>query len=313
LTEKELTKQVNNLYQSYSIKGEDLANCESPTEFVKYHPFMAEEYAEYVKHLKDVRIKTLLPDMDIPMRGLCPGEVLVILGRPHSGKTALAQSIMYRVWEFQGLPSLMFSLEMSNNQLYERGASMLAKKSGDEIEQIYISGDLSEIKTKVGGYEGVAYSDIPRLSVNNMRDVIEGLAIRPVLVVIDYLTIVGANGKTDIEKISSISKDIQALAKQTNTAIICLSQVSRKEGDEYTEIRLDGGYGSSAIEQDAFFIWAIWKNRERPNQRYLRLLKNKRGDAGATMQLGFLDPSPRLYPIQQPSFNTKGDDVNDEL
>lgn len=308
LSESELTKQVDNLYRTYGISGEDLANSESPEDFVKYHPFMGEDYAQYVENLKNMRIKTCLSDMDIPMRGLCPGEVLVLLGRPHSGKTALAQSIMYDVWQKQGLPSLMFSLEMSCNQLYERGASMLAKKSGDEIEQIYLAGQQDTLRSKVGGYEGVAYSDLPRLKVKDMRNVIENLEMRPVLVVIDYLTIVGSDGKTEIEKASSVSKDIQALAKQTNTAIICLSQVSRGIKDEFSEINMADGYGSSAIEQDAFFIWAIWKDREMPNQRYLRLLKNKRGDAGATMKLHFVDKSPRMYPALQEGakYNTTG-------
>jgi KaiC/GvpD/RAD55 family RecA-like ATPase len=300
MTEERFLLEVENNWKSFGKFEKDDSGLIELGTLIRSHPDLSEAYVKSVLALKDTRILTCIPDMDIPMRGLCGGEILTILGRPHSGKTALAQSIMYHVWDKQGLPSLMFSLEMSAEQLYERGASMLLGIDGADIEKSVLNGEFEkDIKRRAGGFEGVRYLDMAGLSVNQMERCIMEAEMKPKLVVIDYLSIIGGKGKDEREQVARVFKDIQTMAKTVDVAIILLSQVSRAAGDEFSEISIKDGYGSSAIEQDSYFIWALWKDMEDTKHRHLKLLKNKRGDAGQECLMRFLNPSPRLFPIEK--------------
>ena len=313
LTEAQLLKNVDDNWSCYGAYKEEETELGSLGELIRSHPELSELYVQSVLSLKDARINTSIPDMDKPMRGLCGGEILTILGRPHSGKTALAQSIMYHVWEKQGIPSLMFSLEMTAVQLYERAVAMLLGIDGADVESAARNGgqEWEDLRRRGGGFDGVRYLDIAGLSVEQMERGILEAELKPKLVVIDYLSIIGNKGKDEREQVSNAVKAVQAMAKRTDVAVILLSQVSRTAGDEYTEITIKDGYGTSAIEQDSYFIWALWKDMENPRQRHIKLLKNKRGDAGQLCTMGFVNPSPRLFPIdverpQGAKFNTTG-------
>lgn len=296
LSKEDLATQCENLYRTY---GGDAENSElSPEELCMTHPIMAEKYRQYVHKLQDTRILLGWNTFDDIMRGICPGETLVILAEPNAGKTALAQTIMYGLWERQHLPSLMFSLEMSVESLYERGASMVMKRSGRSIERAFLDGDDDDILEKMSNdYQQVMFTDMTGLSIAKMRDVIESVHVKPALVVIDYLTLIKpSTGNNTYEMASKVSKDLQKLAKDTNVAIIVLSQVNRgaSSGEELT---MRSARNSGEIEEDAFFIIGLWKNKENPRQRIMKLLKNKRGESGTELLLGFTDESPRLYAL----------------
>jgi replicative DNA helicase len=191
----------------------------------------------------------------------------------------------------------MFSLETTAELLYERGASMVLETSGQSIENAFLSGNTKHIMEEMSDFEHVSFCDISGLSVKNMRDTIENMPVRPILVVIDYLTLIKANrGMTKYDQTSDVSKELHRFAKETNTAVMCLSQVGRQTGDETSEVTISAGRNSGEIEEDAFFVLGMWRDPDSPiRQRIVKLLKNKRGEAGVSVKMQFKNESPRLY------------------
>lgn len=295
LTKDELKTQVDNLYRSYG--NENNVDSGSSEASLVNHTIMAEKYREYVERLQSTRIFMGITEFDRVMRGICPGEVVIIQARPSAGKTAFAQWLMYSVWKRQQIPSLMFSLETTSELLYERGASMVLETNGQSIEDSFLCGNTKKIMEEMSDFDGVSFCDISGLSVKNMRETIENMPVRPIMLVIDYLTLIKASrGNTDQERTANTSKELHRLAKETNTAVICLSQVARDKGDETDEVRLSSGRNSGAIEEDAFFVFGMWRDPDSPTRRrIIKLLKNKRGEAGIKATLEFKNASPRLY------------------
>ena len=301
LSEKDLEIQVENLYKTYGNKDEQVSDSVNLMDFVYNHEMMSEKYREYVLKLQNKRVLFGIPDFDTVMRGLCPGELMILMGRPSSGKTALAQSMMYSVYDRQHIPSIMFSIETSAEILYERGTAMVLGRDRALIEKAYLSGQTQDITDKMGEYTNVVFSDIASLSIAQMRDVIEEMPVRPGLVVIDYLTLVKPTwGNTIYERTTNVSRDLQKLAKETNTAVICLSQVGRSNNhDECAEITLSSAINSGAIEADAFAVLGIWKSPvESRKDRIVRVLKCKRGGDGTTITMRFLNASPKLFTME---------------
>jgi replicative DNA helicase len=118
---------------------------------------------------------------------------------------------------------------------------------------------------------------------------------------IDYLGLMDGAGPNEYEIISGLARGIKSTAKLMNLPIIVLSQVSRKGGDGVSEISLDMGRGSGAIEEGADFVLGLWQAEKivdvvgadgsgKGNDLICRILKNRKGTKGSRWILE-LDPS----------------------
>jgi replicative DNA helicase len=159
--------------------------------------------------------------LDDLMKGFCPGELVLIAGRPGMGKTSLALNIAKNVAELQNIPTVFFSLEMSKEQIINRTKNKLWQ---DDIEFVI--------------------DDTPALSVEGIIDKCrmykKGQKIG--LVVIDYLELINIANKENVNgKIHSqstlimqeVMKRLKALARELSVPVIITSQypklVDRRE------------------------------------------------------------------------------------
>jgi replicative DNA helicase len=174
-------------------------------------------------------------DLDAMTSGFQRSDFIVLAGRPSMGKTALAISIARSIAGQYELPVVVFSLEMSREQLVQR---MLASEAG--IESNYLrAGRIAQnqweaLNNALGILSGVPIfiDDTASMNVMQMRSQTRRLQAehggKLGLILIDYLQLMEGNGSDNrVQEISKITRSLKGLARELNVPVIALSQLSR--------------------------------------------------------------------------------------
>ncbi len=208
-------------------------------------------------------------DLDHITNGWQSSDLIIIAARPAMGKTAFMLSMLRKIAIDQHIPAAMFSLEMSNVQLMNRLICNVCEITGDKIR----SGDLApyewkQLDDRLQLMKGAPLyvDDTPSLSVFELRTKARRLVREHnvKVIMIDYLQLMNASGiafNNRQEEVSTISRNLKALAKELNIPIIALSQLNRgveaREGIEGKRPQLSDLRESGAIEQDADMVCFI--------------------------------------------------------
>ena len=234
-------------------------------------------------------------DLDYMTTGFQPSDFILVAARPSMGKTAFVLNIMEYVALKKNLPCMIFSLEMSKEQLVKR---MFAMDSGIDSQNLR-SGKLTDdewgrLVDTVGrvGKANLMIDDTPGITVTELRSkcrkakLEHGLS----LIIIDYLQLMtGSSKKADNrqQEISDISRSLKALARDLDCPVIALSQLSRA-----CELRADHRpmlsdlRESGAIEQDADMVMFLYRDdyynpdTEHPGEAEVIIAKQRNGPIG---------------------------------
>ena len=208
--------------------------------------------------------------LDEVTSGWQPSDLIIIAARPGMGKTALTLSIARNIAVNKGLPVAFFSLEMSSVQLITR---LISSETGLSSEKLR-TGKLEKheweqlnVKVKTLEKAPLYIDDTPSLSIFDLRAKARRLASQHdiKLVIIDYLQLmtIGSTQKAGNreQEISTISRNLKALAKELNVPVIALSQLSRAVETRGGSKRplLSDLRESGAIEQDADIVSFIYR------------------------------------------------------
>ena len=203
--------------------------------------------------------------------GWQPSDLIIIAARPGMGKTALTLSMARNIAVEHNIPVAFFSLEMSSVQLITR---LISSETGLSSEKLR-TGNLAkheweQLNVKVKGLEKAPLfiDDTPSLSIFDLRAKARRLSSQHgiQLIIVDYLqlmTAVGSQkGGNREQEISTISRNLKALAKELNVPVIALSQLSRAVETRGGSKRplLSDLRESGAIEQDADIVSFIVPN-----------------------------------------------------
>lgn len=245
-------------------------------------------------------ISTGFVDLDRMLAGLQKSDLVILAGRPSSGKTSLALDIARNVAIKERIPIGIFSLEMSKEQLVERLLSVASQVDFWKIR----TGNLSEKKedeeddfTKLAyGYgllsEAPIYIyDSPSVNVLEIRTKARKLQSEHGLglIIVDYLQLMqGVSGKENrTQEISEISRALKSLARELNIPVLALSQLSRNVESRHPPIPVLADLRESgAIEQDADVVIFIYreflyrKDTERRNIAEIHIAKHRNGPTG---------------------------------
>ena len=190
-------------------------------------------------------------------------DLIIIAARPAMGKTAFVLSMAKNMAVDNNIPVAVFSLEMSSVQLVNRIISSTAEipssvlRTGKLSQQQWNS--LND-KLRVLENAPMYIDDTPALSISEFRSKIRRLKqLHDIkIAIIDYLQLmsVGTNMQSREQEVSTISRNLKAIAKEVNIPIIALSQLSRnveqRGGDKRPQ--LSDLRESGAIEQDAEMV-----------------------------------------------------------
>ncbi len=250
-------------------------------------------------------LRTGFREVDSITSGLQSGDLIVLAARPSMGKTALAINIGEHVALTEKKPVLVFSMEMSEQQLTIRSAGSVGR-----IDQTRLrSGKLTDDEWSRFGEasERLSHAQFfidgtPALTSNQLRSTARRLARQTGglgLIVVDYLQLMvgsgeGRGAENRAYELAEITRGLKALAKELNCPIIALSQLSRKV-EERTDKRpmMSDLRESGAIEQDADVIMFIYrddyynKDSKEPGVAELIIAKQRSGPTGF-VKLGFL-------------------------
>ncbi len=254
-------------------------------------------------------VRTGFYDLDRMTAGLQKGDLIVLAARPSMGKTAFALNIAEHVAVQEGLPVLMFSMEMGASQLALRMVGSLGRIDQQGLRTGRLKNDewerLTEAVERLGQVQ-MYIDETPALNSAELRARARRMARQfgtLGLIVIDYLQLMSGSGSGDENRateIGEISRGLKALAKELQCPVIALSQLNRSV-ESRTDKRpmMSDLRESGAIEQDADVIMFIYRDdyydkaSKEPGVAEIVIGKQRNGPVG-TVKLTFLKPLTRF-------------------
>ena len=215
-------------------------------------------------------VSTGFEKLDSLTSGWQPSDLIIVAARPGMGKTALALSMARNISVKQEIPVAFFSLEMSSVQLITRLISSETGLSSDKLRTGKLEPhEWKQLNIKVTDLESAPLfiDDSPSLTIFELRAKARRLASSHgiKLIIIDYLQLmnIGSSNKAGNreQEISTISRNLKALAKELDIPVIALSQLSRAvetRGGTKRPI-LSDLRESGAIEQDADIVSFLYR------------------------------------------------------
>ncbi|WP_155876727.1 replicative DNA helicase [Desulfuromonas sp. AOP6] len=207
-------------------------------------------------------------DLDQMTAGLQGGDLVIIAARPSMGKTAFVLNLVENaaVHAKTVTPSIVFSLEMSKEQLVQRMLCSIAKVDASRLRTGHLGESDWPKLTNGAGFlsEAPIYiDDTPAISILELRAKCRRLKSDKGLglIVVDYLQLMrGHNAENRQQEISEISRSLKALAKELNVPVIALSQLNRSLENRTDKRPIMADLRESgAIEQDADVIMFIYR------------------------------------------------------
>lgn len=263
-------------------------------------------------------VSTGLKDLDGMTGGFSPGDLIILAGRPSMGKTALAVQLCYSVATKCQQPVLIFSLEMSAQQLTNRLIASVAGVAGDRLragrlsasDWLGVESALPKIKAAPIFIDDTVTSSIAAMRSAARRTV--AASGKPLgLIMVDYLQLLGGDKPENrVEELAAYTRGLKALAREFSAPLIALSQLSRSvEGRNDKRPMMSDLRSSGSIEQDADLIAMLYrasyyeKDRapQNPDPTELGIVKNRNGGVGTINLLfdparsKFFDAPPKLF------------------
>lgn len=247
-------------------------------------------------------VETGFNDLDYKTSGFHKSDLVIVAARPAMGKSAFVLNIATHAAANNNVPTIIFNLEMSKEQLANRilcseamvDSNKIRTGKIDDNEWIKLanaSGRLAEAPIYIDDTPGISITEI-RAKCRKLK-LEKGIG----LVIIDYLQLVEGSSKRNSsreQEISEISRSLKILAKELDVPVIALSQLSRSaEKRDDKRPMLSDLRESGAIEQDADIVMFLYRDdyynedSEKKNTAEVILAKHRGGSTG-TVELGWL-------------------------
>ena len=256
--------------------------------------------------------------LDTVLTGLGRSDLIILAARPGMGKTSFALNIATNVARQQKVPTIIFSLEMTCEQLTDRILSSVAGIDSQAFRTGRLNNsDWNDFATATSLlYNVPIYMDdssgisVPEIKAK-IRQINQDPKREPIgLVIIDYLQLMQSAKRTEsrVQEISDITRNLKIMAKELNVPVIALSQLSRAAekttGRSDHRPQLSDLRDSGSIEQDAdvvlFLYRAAYYNRQNgegeqanENEAECIVAKNRHGET-SIVRLGW-DGAPTRF------------------
>ena len=262
-------------------------------------------------------------DVDSLLLGIQPSDLVIIAARPSMGKTAFAVNIATNAAVRNKIPTLVFSMEMSSEQigfrtltdmsLIDSNRMKLGECSEEDWEDILEAGnDIGNSPLYINDRGGLTIGEVARIArEEKSKRHIE-------LVIVDYIQLMGGENKRDgrTQEVSEISRGLKALAKELHIPVIALSQLSRAvESRTDKHPMLSDLRESGSIEQDADIVMFLYREAyykknesgvtdadmdEVRDKAEVIIAKNRRGEVGK-INMKFIGRTTKFMDLPNPS------------
>lgn len=268
------TKQLRELIEEAESQLFEVSQQHIKQNVISLEAILAESFDRLDDLHKDKQkirgVPTGFKDLDNTLAGFQKSDLVILAARPSMGKTALALNFAHNIAVQSNQPVLIFSLEMSKEQLVDRllsmesGVDAWALRTGNltdaDFEKIgQAMGTLSEAQIFIDDSPGITISDLRTKARREAHQ-------RPLgLIIVDYLQLMsggsryGADGNR-VQEISEISRGLKGVARELNVPVLALSQLSRSVESRNPQIpQLADLRESGSIEQDADVVAFIYR------------------------------------------------------
>lgn len=249
-------------------------------------------------------IDTGFKDLNRMLDGFQGGDLIISAARPSVGKTAKMLNHAIKHGEKGGLV-VIFSLEMGEEQLNKRMISTIGRIDGHKMKnpkQFFDADDWSRLTIALGKLENMNIHIYEKSgqTVPYIRSKVKKLQREypntPMLILIDYLQLIRSEVKQESKNIEvgEITRSLKELAKDTNSPVYLLSQLSRGvESRQDKRPMMSDIRDSGSIEQDADVIEFLYRddyyNAETEAQNIIEIIIAKqRNGAVGTVELAFI-------------------------
>lgn len=275
-----------------------------------------------------VGVSTGFSEIDEITLGFQKSDLIIIAGRPSMGKTALAFNIAENVARQTDQTVLIFSMEMSAEQVVRRFISSISNIDLQRLMRGQLQEDDWEGIDKalsILSNKKILLDDTPALSPSELRSKSRKIKRESkdlAMIVVDYIGLMQVHGKSDnrVAEISEISRSLKALAKELDVPVVALSQLNRSvESRPNKRPILPDLRDSGAIEQDADVIAFLYRHEyydkndlESKGKAEINIAKQRNGPTRSTL-LAFRDSIAKFenlarddrYPPQYYEDNTE--------
>jgi replicative DNA helicase len=268
------SKQLRELIEEAESRLFNVSQQHIKQDVISLEAILAESFDRLDDLHKDKQkirgVPTGYKDLDNILAGFQRSDLAILAARPSMGKTALALNFAHNIAVQSNQPVLIFSLEMSKEQLVDRllamesGVDAWALRTGNltdaDFEKIgHAMGTLSEAQIYIDDSPGITISDLRTKARREAHQ-------RPLgLIIVDYLQLMSGGSRfggdaNRVQEISEISRGLKGVARELNVPVLALSQLSRSVESRSPQIpQLADLRESGSIEQDADVVAFIYR------------------------------------------------------
>ncbi len=252
-------------------------------------------------------IATGFHEFDTQTAGLQASDLIIIAARPSMGKSALMACIAEHAGMVLKVPTAIFSLEMSKEQLIQRMLCSCARIDAHKVRTGFLAQSDWPQLTKAAdklSQAPIYIDDTPGISVLELKAKARRLKAQfdIKLLMVDYLQLMEgtAGSESRQQEISEISRSLKALARELHLPLIAVSQLSRAvESRADHRPQLSDLRESGAIEQDADVVVLLLREEyynptdENRGKVDVIIAKQRNGPVG-TVKLAFIGEYTRF-------------------
>lgn len=239
-------------------------------------------------------IPTGFTELDAMLSGFQPSDLIILAARPSVGKTTLALDMARMSATMHNKAVLIFSLEMSSQQLVDRMLSAESRVNAWNLRTGRLNGDkdFSQLRDSLDKLSKakIYIDDQPGNSIVRMKATARRIKAEKGLdmIVVDYLQLMTTSKNYDsmVNQVTEISRSLKALAKELDVPVLALSQLSRAVESRGGKPRLSDLRDSGSIEQDADVVMFIHREdkgkdeSEQTNIAEILIEKHRNGPTG---------------------------------
>jgi len=239
-------------------------------------------------------LPTGFKDLDNMLSGLQKSDLVILAARPSMGKTTLALDIARMSATTHEKSVVIFSLEMSSQQLVDRMLSAESRVNAWNLRTGRLSSDreFSQLRDSLDklAKAKIYIDDQPGNSIVRMKALSRRLKAEKGLdlIVVDYLQLMTTSKNYDsmVNQVTEISRSLKSLAKELDVPVLALSQLSRAVESRGGKPRLSDLRDSGSIEQDADVVMFIHREdrgkdeSEKTNIAEILIEKHRNGPTG---------------------------------
>ncbi|MGH2756319.1 MAG: replicative DNA helicase [Actinomycetota bacterium] len=250
------------------------------------------------------------PDLDEMTAGFQPSNLIIVAARPSQGKSSLMNDFALAAALKNHVPTVIFSLEMSKEEVVKRFLSSEARVDAQRINKGALQEqDWTKLSAALGrlAEAPIFIDDSANISLMEMRAKCRRLKAKHGLglIVVDYLQLMQSPRRSEnrVQEVSEISRSLKILARELQVPVVCASQLNRMVESRADKRPLLGDLRESgSIEQDSDVVMFIYRDEvynpdtEARGEAELIIAKHRNGPTGK-VRLAFMNQYTKFASI----------------